>query len=505
MVNRNKWLVGLMAVWTAAWLAGCGGGASPSQPNSAPDNQQQNEGNSDLPDYEVSLLFYGTNQKDLHLVEEAISKITKEKINATVKLNRIEPAAWQQQRTLMLAGNEKVDLIFTGENEFVTQVAQKQLMPLDDLLQSHGQGIIAAFEPEVLGTSNINGQTYGIPSIRDFAAYPAMMMRTDLLDKYNLDVSQVETLDDLDPIFETIKKNEPNINVLGKSGSSIAYSYIVSTIDTLGDSVGVLANLDELKVVNLYETEEYEQLVKTIHRWFEAGYIPKDIATTTQTGRDYIQANIGFAVMNKGKPGAVTQSSERIGVPLTEVKLSAPKTDTLAITNAMFAISAKSKDPERSMMMLNLMYTDEDIVNLLNWGIEGTHYAVNDNGTVGFAPGVEASTSGFNLRQGWMFGNQLLSHPWESDSPDIWVEMDEFNRESKKSAALGFMYNPDPVKTEIAAISNVVRQYAVGLETGTTDPDETLPKFIAALKSAGIDKVVAEKQKQLEAWAEVRP
>ncbi|GAB6929040.1 ABC transporter substrate-binding protein [Paenibacillus sp. JCM 10914] len=498
-MNKGRYRVGLaLIVILVMIVSGCGAGSSGTK---SAGGKPRTETDGKLPPYEVSILFYGTNQKDLKLVEDEISKITKEKINATVKLNRIEPAAWQQQRTLMLAGNEKVDLIFTGENEFITQVAQRQLLPLDELLTQHGQGVIDAFEPDVLAATKINGQTYGLPSIRDFGAYPTIMMRTDLLEKYKLDVSNIKTLEELGPIFKTIKENEPNLNLLGKSGSSIAYSVIVSTVDTLGDSLGVLASLDELKVVNLYETPEYIQLLKTIREWYEAGYIPKDIATTTQTGRDYIQANVGFATMNKGKPGAMTQTSQRIGVPLTEVKFFEPKTDTMSITNAMFAIASNSKDPERAMMVLNLMYSDEQIVNLLNWGVEGKHYEVRPNNTVGFPEGVDATSSGYNLRQGWMFGNQLLSHPWETDEPTLWEQMAEFNKNSKKSAALGFSYNPDPVKTEIAALNNVVKQYAVGLESGTADLDETLPKFIAALKSAGIDRVVAEKQKQLDEWA----
>ncbi|MFE5323050.1 ABC transporter substrate-binding protein [Paenibacillus sp. NPDC056579] len=497
MIKRMCYPLLAILLTASILIAGCSDSGAPAGKTAT------EPGGSALAPYELSILFYGSNQKDLKLVEEEISKITKQKINATVKLNRIEPAAWEQQRILMLAGNEKVDLLFTGEKEFVTEVTQRQLLPLDDLLKKHGQDIIKAFEPEVLAASKINGKTYAVPSIRDFASYSGMLVRTDLLTKYNLDVSKVKTLDDMDPIFDTIKKNEPNVTVLGKAsaGASIAYTPIITTVDTLGDSIGVLSSLDNLKVVNMYETPEYIKLVKTMRRWFNAGYIAKDAATSTQTGRDYIQANVGFAVMSKGKPGINTQTSQRIGVPLTDVRFSQPKTDTVAITNAMFGISANTKDQDRAMMMLNLMYSDKDIVNLLHWGIEGKHYVKNANQTIDFPPGVDASKSGYNLRQGWMFGNQLLSYPWATDDPQIWSQMAEFNKGSKKSAALGFMYNPDPVKTEIAAINNVVKQYAMGLETGTSDPDENLPKFNAALKAAGIDKVIAEKQKQLDEWA----
>ncbi|MFU1795432.1 DUF3502 domain-containing protein [Paenibacillus azoreducens] len=153
------------------------------------------------------------------------------------------------------------------------------------------------------------------------------------------------------------------------------------------------------------------------------------------------------------------------------------------------------------MMFLNLLNSDRDLINLIDWGIEGKHYVKVGEKQIDFPPGVNATNSGYNMRQGWMFGNQLLSYTWVTDNPDLWEKMDQYNRESKKSAALGFTYNPSPVKTELAAITNVVRQFQSGLENGALDPGVNLPKFNAALRAAGIDKVIAEKQRQLDEWA----
>ncbi|MNI91166.1 hypothetical protein D3C73_1487870 [compost metagenome] len=50
----------------------------------------------------------------------------------------------------------------------------------------------------------------------------------------------------------------------------------------------------------------------------------------------------------------------------------------------------------------------------------------------------------------------------------------------------------------MGALANVLREYQKALETGSLDLDEALPKYIAAQKSAGLDKVIAEKQKQLD-------
>ena len=49
----------------------------------------------------------------------------------------------------------------------------------------------------------------------------------------------------------------------------------------------------------------------------------------------------------------------------------------------MHAISIVSKNPERAMMFLNLLNTDEYLRNLLAFGIEGVHYDLV-NGRVSF-------------------------------------------------------------------------------------------------------------------------
>ncbi|WP_259391529.1 DUF3502 domain-containing protein [Paenibacillus sp. 1011MAR3C5] len=119
---------------------------------------------------------------------------------------------------------------------------------------------------------------------------------------------------------------------------------------------------------------------------------------------------------------------------------------------------------------------------------------------ISYPAGQDATTIGFNML-GWMFGNQFLSYVMQNDDPDIWKKTAEFNSASKPSKALGFVFDASAVKTEVAAVSNVVTQYKLPLETGSVDPDKLLPEFISKLKSAGMDKIIAEKQKQLDEWA----
>lgn len=453
---------------------------------------------------DIAYPIFGAVPKDLNLVQDAINKISLQKINATVKLTPVSFGNWEQQVNLMLSSNEKLDLMVVTSNLYSNFVAKGQLIALDQLLGNQGQGIKNAMDQAYLNASKISGKIYAIPTIRDFAANNGLTMRKDLVDKYQIDVSKIKTLDDVETVLKLIKSKEPNISPLipGNIGRSMLDSY--RTFDTLGDSIGVLPNFDNnLKIVNLYETEDYAQFVGKMRNWYTSGLILKDSATNKTSQFDLLKSDRGFAYFSNMKPGFEQQESKSSGVPVVIANLLQPVSTTTNVTNIMWGIPINSKTPEKSMEFLNLMYTDKEIVNLFDWGMEGKHYVVKSDNVIDFPEGIDAKTSGYNLNMGYLFGNQFLSYVFNGDDPKIWEKMDQFNKSALKSKALGFTFDASAVKAEYAAVSNVVTQYKLPLETGSVDPATILPEFISKLKAAGIDKIIAEKQKQLDEWAKL--
>lgn len=159
------------------------------------------------------------------------------------------------------------------------------------------------------------------------------------------------------------------------------------------------------------------------------------------------------------KPGYDAQESRASTYQMVTAQLLEPVATTLTITNLMWGIPQNSTDPERAMMLMNMLYTDKDLINLLDWGIEGKHYVKVSDNMIDFPAGVDAKNSGYYLGLSWVFGNQFLSYVFKGDDPDIWRKMAEFNKSAKKSRALGFNFNVESVKTEITAVTNVVNQY----------------------------------------------
>jgi putative aldouronate transport system substrate-binding protein len=82
---------------------------------------------------------------------------------------------------------------------------------------------------------------------------------------------------------------------------------------------------------------------------------------------------------------------------------------------------------------------------------------------------------------------------WYPLGPDI-------NNSAVVSPLLGFSFDPEPVKSELAQCQAVMDEFKGGLFTGAVDPDVVLPQFLEKLEKAGAQKIVDEAQRQIDAW-----
>ena len=149
--------------------------------------------------------------------------------------------------------------------------------------------------------------------------------------------------------------------------------------------------------------------------------------------------------------------------------------------------------------MINFMANSPEINNLLNWGIEGEDYIVTEDGHAAFPEGKDADSVAYHLDAGWTLPNQYLCHPWEGRDIDIYDQMKAYNTENViRSVGLGLQWDSSNVTNELAAVINVRDKYYKEITTGSVDPDEYIPIFNKELYAAGLDKIIAEKQRQLD-------
>jgi putative aldouronate transport system substrate-binding protein len=73
-----------------------------------------------------------------------------------------------------------------------------------------------------------------------------------------------------------------------------------------------------------------------------------------------------------------------------------------------------------------------------------------------------------------------------------------------KTPLVGFSFDSSSVKNEMAAHRNVLSKYMNILANGVVDPVSTAAKLKAEDKAAGIDKVIAEYEKQVKAFLAIK-
>lgn len=309
---------------------------------------------------------------------------------------------------------------------------------------------------------------------------------------FEFDEKKVYTLDDLTGIFAAIKEKHPDMypcGVVTTGKTSSEFTYASGPIDSLGGApnyTGVLLGESSTTVVNLFESEEYQNYLRHLREWNLAGYIHPDAATMEGT-------------VDSLKAAGVTAGYFMLSAPIQQKKgdvilrLSEPY--QLSQGAGGWVIPYRSEAPEAAIKFIDLVWSDAALANLIMWGIEGEHYVVKDASInlIDLPEGVTATNSSYYNTLG-IWGD--ARHMYTFSANNTQEKNDAYTAEASqhRTQGIGISFNMEDVTNEVAAISAVIAQYVPTLESGSVDLDTYYPQFIQALKAAGIDTVIAEKQ-----------
>jgi len=478
-------------------LAGCG--AKGSKEDEAAAGGKAEDGK--LKPYKITLVYPGTAQKDLAVVQEEMSKYLTEKINATIELKPIEWGSWDDKTNLMKISNEPFDLMFTASWYYYPRDAAKgQYLELDDLMNQYGKDIPDVLGPDFIKGSRIGGKLYALPTKKEFGQGFGLLLSKKLVDKYKFDINGVKSIEDVEKMLGTIKANEPGVTpIISRKFTNV---WEAANYDNIIAHIAVARGSKEIKAIDKLEDPKYIDFYKRMNVWYKNGWFDKDILTSdTDQAMNMIKAGKGFAVASSLKPGKDKEMSLTSGTEVVQMETADPFTTTGDAQGAMLGISRTSEDPARAMMFLNLLYTDKKLLNMLDWGVEGKHYVKKSENVIDFPEGVNADTQAYPSPGGWMFGNQFNSYLWANEDPQKWEQFQKLNDSAERSIILGFAFNQEPVKAEMAAIENVNKEFEASLGTGAVDAEKTIAKWKEKRDAAGFTKVKAEVDKQLQEWA----
>ena len=497
---KKRILAAMLTLSMVVSMTACGNSDAGGSKDSA-----KNNGNGDEP-YTVTMVLNGSTQPDEERIEQKINEILEPELNANLDIVVLPWASASQQLQLMLSGDEKIDVFYTQATNAVQYMNAGQIVDMSELIDKYGTNIKQIYGEDIAKINQIEGFVYGVPNQIERGSIPAVFMRKDLVEKYNIDTTQIKEPKDLESVFETVKAGEPDMTMLYSINDGDTPVTRLFRGDNLSDNnyLGVLMDqTNSTKLENFFATDWFKDTTTMLYNWYQKGYISQDAGTNTENWRTVCKAGNLFSLFFAYHPGTPVEFESSTGYDFEIVPFyNEPIINSSSYNGVTFSIAQNSENPEKTMEVLDYIYGSSEIMNLLNWGEQDKDYVIEDadNGIINFPEGITSDNAGYNLNLGWELPNQFIAYKWTGSDPQLWEKMEEFNGSAKSSKAVGFLFDSSNCSSEIAALSNIVKQYSGALYSGSGDPDELIPELLEALDDAGINEVIQAKQEQLDAF-----
>lgn len=512
---KKRWLaIALAATMVGGLLTGCG----------SKDSKKK--------DGPVELTFYMQNGPvaDQERIMEKANKIIEEEIGATLKLVMIDPGQYPEKMNLMINSGDPWDLCFTadwGGINFYENAQKGAYADLTELLPKLAPETYSRIPEGLWEGVTVDDKIYASVNYQQWGAASryGFKFRKDIAEECGFDWASLKDKPTLDVLKATgdflAQATEKHPDMIGWETSAIKDMFTGSPLHWDMEQVGDMAipgwiRYDEPdKVINQFETEEFMEFCKIMRDWYEKGYVRKDGATVTDTTPDRKAAKFIAETMT-GWPDSVdfpeNADVRKMSMCTEDIAPAVGITNTRTIMTAnagpksAVAVNANSDNIEKSVELIELLNTNDELYMLITQGEEGTDYKYEDDGTYTLVDGKY----NFNYNE-WQIGqsyspdftralyNKNEAGDNQKASQQIVFDAD---KTAEVSPLTGFVFDSSEVKTQIANCSSIITEMVPALTSGSIDPEENVPKFIERLKSAGVDDIIKEKQAQLDKFNE---
>lgn len=533
--QRRKALSLLLSLALVLPLAACGGGDTPTDGTTTDNNNNQTTG-TDEPDttsegssidtsefVTVNMLVLGNKPTNgrMEAAVAAENELFKEKINAELSMQYIEWTDWQTNYQLTLArGDGSIDLIITATDWlYAWQLVEKGafLGMEEDMLETYAPKTFAAVTEENWAETMKDGLIWFIPEDQ-FTQWTnhGMYYRKDWAEEAGI-TDEITTFEQLEAYYDGVLENQSGVVPWDIGASNNLAGLLPGFIQNATDTTFILStetgaygifyydNSDPYTVISPFmDDDAFIEAAKTFDRWADKGFWREDVLNYTGETRDLMYAGTSASDQHHTQTYVTTtrpNMDER--QPGSELQMfywgaANGNLNRDLVTHGAMAVSSSSPNPERALMLYDLLRNDEEIYHLHNYGIEGEDYIINDNGTLGRPEGYDPTTDGLdtNFWGGRMDEFELDQDFWYDGRLDFFAKLDAVADTYKLSK---FAFEQSPVAAEMASLTEICNQYLTAIAYGKTeDPETAVADFRAALKSAGYDKVMAEIQSQLD-------
>ena len=397
----------------------------------------------------------------------------------------------QSFNTLVNTG-EYFDILFVDGGTYNRFQSLGALADITDLVPSVAPELWRIVPSTLWDGVRINGRIYSVPTYKDSSVTVYYFWDKQYVDKYDIDLTQTGW-PFLDRTFRRIKAGEgPRMNplILARGQNTNIFNYYDDLLAGF-PPMGVRIDDAERRVVLTIEQPDILEILRYHRAWFLDGIINQDANFLNETpkGRMFMQAQAwpSVAALYAAQQGVET---------FLPVRAFGPLYSTGSIQGSMNAISANSRHKEEALKLLQLVNTDTKLRDMLAYGIEGRHFEYAD--VPGRGTAVRQINPDWSLTN-YQQGNYFIITPQENVPATYWDEVRLQNESASASVLNGFMLDIAPVQVDLGNLRIIWEKYATDLTVGAADIDTILPRVINEMRASGLDRVMAEAQRQVDA------
>lgn len=415
-----------------------------------------------------------------------------------VELLYITQGEYTSKMQVMNGAREEYDLCFTSNwlNDFYKNVSGGAFYDITELVPEHAPNLYASMKEEIWDAIKCDGKLYSVPNWQILTKGTAMLAYDEYYKKTGIEPESIQNMQDVDNFMRKLHEVEPTANLYSDYWGIVMANYGLMPVGGVTLPGAIYYNSDDCyKVVNQYETKEFEEYVKMVRSWVEDGLLYKDYligadkATMVNSGSNSYA--LRFATCS---PFAASQmSNDKATYKMSCLGGHVISTD--GITSAMTAVSSTTKNPEAAVKLLDIVNTNPEIMNLICYGIEGKHYNKISDTRVELIP-----NSGYTAPSYFFVASAKNLYLTPQYEDGVWEKTEEYNNSAKLSPILGFVPDTSAIAGELANCQNILKEQLDVIVNGYIPVDEGLKKLNDSLKNANVQKIIDEYQRQLDEW-----
>lgn len=469
--------------------------------------------NTDLSkDYTVNMYLIGDRPNDWDKVLDLINEYLAP-YNTKLAVTFMSWSDYQTMYSLVLAGGEQVDLIFTAPWCYMfTEAAKGSFYELNEDFIGQHMPMTAKYQAaESWDETTVVGKTIAVPSNVASPMSKIVAVRQDLMEKY--DINGLENWDDYKNFMLTIAEKEtPESGIYALAASTDnnelwdVYRQQFDTLLALDSNYldlmyvydGGIPAKEDIKLA--YEYDFFRDYCLDMKEMADAGCWSRSALTNTVSDDDAFGNLQGASIAWNGSVFTYMKQAEKTeGVTCMAYDLTGENiVGAEAYSNNDMAVTAGSGNPERAAMVLDMIKFDSYLNRLILLGIEGEHYSIDENAMYTKLDAVTEYPT-MTVSASWAIKNGNLT---ESGTPEREKAItDPWEERVVMTPTITFVFDDTDVKSYVSAVVSVLNDYVPMLELGLVeDVDATLNEMLQKCEDAGLQNIYDEFFAQYETW-----